>query len=206
MASRATPRPPGSTGQNPANGTQQRNHGGSRSGDGMELSVHSPGSTKHRSPGPGPDGAPAHGEPPGPLLVFDGGCPFCRHFAELSELRSGIPGLRIRDGRQDHALRHRLAQQGLRLADGAVLIDGQRMLHGAEAIQWLAERMEPSAALLAVLAGVLREPTRARRLYPLLLAARRAALGLRGLPVDPDQAAVRAAQSEARAEGTGRGR
>jgi len=138
--------------------------------------------------------------------VFDGGCPFCRHFAELSELRSGISGLRIRDGRQDHALRHRLAQQGLRLADGAVLIDGQRMLHGAEAIQWLAERMEPSAALLAVLAGVLREPTRARRLYPLLLAARRAALGLRGLPVDPDQAAVRAAQSEARAEGTGRGR
>ena len=28
-----------------------------------------------------------------PVLVFDGGCPFCRHFAELAELRSGIPGL-----------------------------------------------------------------------------------------------------------------
>ena len=35
------------------------------------------------------------------VLVFDGGCPFCRHFAELSELRSGIAGLEIRDGRAD---------------------------------------------------------------------------------------------------------
>ena len=39
---------------------------------------------------------------PPPELVFDGGCPICRHFAELSELRSGIPGLVIRDGRTDH--------------------------------------------------------------------------------------------------------
>jgi hypothetical protein len=92
------------------------------------------------------------------------------------------------------------------LADGAVLIDGERLFHGAEAIQWLAARMEPSAALLRLLAALMKEPPQARRLYPLLLAARRTALGLQGLPLDPDHAAVRAAQSEARAEGTGRGR
>ena len=43
-----------------------------------------------------------------PVLVFDGGCVFCRHFAELSELRSGIPGLTIRDGRADGALQFNL--------------------------------------------------------------------------------------------------
>ena len=43
-------------------------------------------------------------------LVYDGGCPFCRHFAELSELRSGIAGLEIRDGRADAELRRRLQQ------------------------------------------------------------------------------------------------
>jgi hypothetical protein len=122
------------------------------------------------------------------VLVFDGGCPFCRHFAELSELRSGIPDLQIRDARSDAALRQQLAQRGYHLRDGAMLLDGERILHGAAAIQWLCARMNPSAALLQLLAPVLATPTRARRLYPLLLLARRAALGLRGLPVDPDQA------------------
>ncbi|MFM7362362.1 MAG: DCC1-like thiol-disulfide oxidoreductase family protein [Cyanobium sp.] len=139
---------------------------------------------------PGAPAAPPTAAPPAPLLVFDGGCPFCRHFAELSELRAGIPGLRIVDGRADHELRAKLSRRGLRLADGAVLIDGERLLHGAEAIQALCARMEPSAALLRLLGPLLADGPRARGLYPLLLAARRLALGLRGLPVDPDQPAA----------------
>jgi len=128
------------------------------------------------------------GEPTPPLLVFDGGCPFGRHFAELSELRSGIPGLRIRDGRADAELRRRLNDGGWPLRDGAVLLVDDQVLHGAAAIQWLCGRMTPSAALLRLLAPLLAGQGRARRLYPLLLLARRVALGLRGLPVDPDAA------------------
>jgi hypothetical protein len=120
------------------------------------------------------------------VLVFDGGCPFCRHFAELSELRSGIPGLRIRDGRAEAALRADLAARGFHLRDGAIILDGERVLHGAEAIQWICARMRPSAALLQLLAPLLADGSRARALYPALLLARRLALGLRGLPVDPD--------------------
>ncbi len=140
--------------------------------------------------------------------MFDGGCPFCRHFAALSELRSGIPDLRIVDGRADHALRRSLAQRGWPLRDGAVVLDGERVLHGADAIQWLCSRMQPSAALLRLLAPLLGDPQRARISYPLLLLARRLALGVQGLPADPDhnQQAQRAAQAEARAAGTGRGR
>lgn len=133
-----------------------------------------------------------HGEGPvdphsqgGPVLVFDGGCVFCRHFAELSELRSGIPDLRIRDGRADHALRESLQLRGYPLRDGAVVLDGQRVLHGAEAIGWICGRMQPSVALLQLLAPLLADPGRARALYPLLLAARRLALAVRGLPLDP---------------------
>ncbi|MEB3194253.1 MAG: DCC1-like thiol-disulfide oxidoreductase family protein [Cyanobacteriota bacterium] len=123
-----------------------------------------------------------------PILVFDGGCPFCRHFAELSELRSGLPGLQIRDGRSDTELRQAMARRGYHLRDGAMVIDGERVWHGAEAISWLCGRMEPSAALLQVLAPLMADGGRARRLYPLLLLARRLALGARGLPVDPDKA------------------
>ena len=122
------------------------------------------------------------------MLVFDGGCPFCRHFAELSELRGGVPGLRIRDGREDAALREALAQRGFHLRDGAMVIAGERVWHGADAIAWLCARMTPSAALLRVLAPLFAPGERARRLYPALLLARRLALGWRGLPVDPDQA------------------
>jgi hypothetical protein len=124
----------------------------------------------------------------GPLLVFDGGCPFCRHFAEFSELRSGIAGLQIVDGRSHHALRRHLASLGYPLAQGAVVLDGDRLLHGAAAIQWLCAQMQPSAGLLRVLALLMGDQHRADQLYPLLLLARRAALGLRGLPVDPDAA------------------
>jgi predicted DCC family thiol-disulfide oxidoreductase YuxK len=130
-----------------------------------------------------------------PVLVFDGGCPFCRHFAELSELRSGIPALTIRDGRADGALRQALAQRGFHLHNGAMVIDGERVLHGAEAIAWLCERMTPSDALLALLAPLMADDTRAQRLYPLLLLARRLALGLRGMPLDPDAPSRTAAPS-----------
>jgi len=134
---------------------------------------------------------PADGSqtPAGPILVFDGGCPFCRHFAELSELRSGIPDLVIRDGRSDTELRRSLARQGYHLRDGAMVIEGDRVWHGAEAITWLCGRMEPSAALLQVLAPLMADGGRSRAVYPLLLLARRLALGLRGLPVDPESSA-----------------
>ena len=122
-----------------------------------------------------------------PVLVFDGGCPFCRHFAELAELRSGIPGLKIRDGRSDHDLRRLLRQQGWDLSVGAVVMVGEQVLHGADAIQWICGRMDPSAPLLQLLGPLLATRDRARRAYPLLLLARRLALGLRGLPLDPDQ-------------------
>jgi hypothetical protein len=120
------------------------------------------------------------------VLVFDGGCPFCRHFALLSELRGGIPGLEIRDGRADTELRRSLAASGFHLRDGAMVLDGERVLHGAAAIQWICSRMEPGAPLLRLLATLFSAPGRSRAAYPLLLLARRLALGLRGLPVDPD--------------------
>lgn len=121
-----------------------------------------------------------------PVLVYDGGCVFCSHFAQLSELRSGIPELQIRDGRSDHALRAELNRRGAPLRSGAVLLVGDQLFHGAQAIEWLCARMKPSDALLQLLAPLLATPQRSRNLYPLLLLARRGALALRGLPVDPD--------------------
>jgi predicted DCC family thiol-disulfide oxidoreductase YuxK len=121
------------------------------------------------------------------VLVYDGGCPFCRHFALATELTGGIPLLELRDGRADHLLRTALKARGLNLARGAVLLEDERAWHGAEAIAELCRRLAPSGPLLQLLRGLFSEPNQARRLYPLLLLARRLALQWRGLPEDPDQ-------------------
>ncbi len=120
-------------------------------------------------------------------LVYDGGCPFCRQFALATELTGGIPLLELRDGRADHALRAALKARGLNLANGAVLLEGEQAWHGAEAIAELCRRLAPSGPLLQLLQDLFSEPNRARRIYPLLLLARRMALQWKGLPVDPDQ-------------------
>lgn len=118
-------------------------------------------------------------------LVYDGGCPFCRFFAATSALRGELPGLGIIDGRADHTLRQQLKQRGYDLAAGAVLIEGERCWHGAEAISRLCQQMRPSDAILKLLGWVFLDPGRSRRLYPGLLLARRLALTAKGLPVDP---------------------
>jgi predicted DCC family thiol-disulfide oxidoreductase YuxK len=127
------------------------------------------------------------------VLVYDGGCPFCRHFALRSELVGGVPGLQIRDGRADAALRAALKARGLDLANGAVLLESDRAWHGAEAIAVLCGRLEPSDPLLQLLRTVFAAPGRSRQFYPLLLLARRLALQWKGLPEDPDQAGFRQA-------------
>ncbi|NDD44887.1 MAG: DUF393 domain-containing protein [Synechococcaceae bacterium WB9_4xC_028] len=121
-------------------------------------------------------------------LVYDGGCPFCRHFALRSELLGGIPDLVIRDGRADHGLRRQLREQGHDLNKGAVLMDGARVWHGSEAIAVLCRQLTPTDPLLQLLHGLFRDSRRANLLYPGLLAARQLALGLQGLPLDPDRA------------------
>ena len=119
-------------------------------------------------------------------LVYDGGCPFCRHFALRSELLGGIPDLVIRDGRCDHELRAMLRTRGYNISNGAVLMDGEQIWHGSEAIAKLCQNLTPSDPLLRILHGVFSDTRRANLLYPGLLAARQIALGLKGLPLDPD--------------------
>jgi len=50
--------------------------------------------------------------------------------------------------------------------------------------------MEPSDQLLGLLQGVFRDDARSKILYPALLLARRVALNIRGLNVDPDRIGV----------------
>ena len=68
-----------------------------------------------------------------------------------------------------------------------MLLEGDVVWHGSAAIAELCRRMEPTDQLLGILQGMFRDDTRSKILYPALLLARRVALNIRGLPVDPDR-------------------
>ena len=115
------------------------------------------------------------------LFIYDGECPFCKHFAQLLELKSSIAELEILDGRKNLALLSKLYKQGYDLNKGAILISNEKIMHGADAINWIcSEIKEPSDSLLEVLRIIFNSNKRTNFLFPLLLWSRRLALTLKG--------------------------
>ncbi len=120
-----------------------------------------------------------------PLFIYDGKCPFCNYFAELTELKSGIPGLTIKDGRDNIDLLNELNKQGYKFSNGAILIVGDNIMHGDTAITWICAQMNTSDNMLKFLSRILASERRTKIVYPFLLVARRLALTLKGHSIDP---------------------
>ena len=115
------------------------------------------------------------------LFIYDGECPFCNHFAQLLEIKKSIPGFEILDGRKNLALLSQLYKQGYDLNKGAILIRDEKILHGAEAINWIcSEIKEPSNSLLEVLRVIFISNKMTGLLFPFLLWGRRLSLTLKG--------------------------
>ncbi len=115
------------------------------------------------------------------LFIYDGECPFCNHFAQLIELKSNLPEFEILDGRKNLALLSRLYKQGYDLNKGAIIVRNEKIIHGADAINWICSEInEPSDALLEVLRIIFNSNKRAIFLFPFLLWSRRLLLTLKG--------------------------
>ena len=115
------------------------------------------------------------------LFIFDGECPFCNHFAQLLELKSSIPSLQVIDGRKNLEQLTQLYNQGYDLNKGAILINNEKIMHGADAINWIcSEIKEPSDSLLEVIRITFNSNKRTNFLFPLLLWGRRLSLTIKG--------------------------
>ena len=115
-------------------------------------------------------------------FIYDGECPFCNHFAELLEIKSKIPGIRVIDGRKNLDIINSLLDKGFDLDKGAVLIKGDDIFHGAEAINTICKEVEnPSGRLLQLLSVTFKSTKRTNFLFPLLIRARRLALISKGV-------------------------
>ena len=117
------------------------------------------------------------------VFLYDGECPFCNHFSELIELRSGLPELTIKNARDNLPEMKSLLEKGYDLDNGAILLKGDEVLHGAQAINWICSQItKPSDQLLKLIALTFSSKLRTNLTFPLLILARRSLLAIKGVP------------------------
>lgn len=119
---------------------------------------------------------------PGPVLIYDGECPFCANYVRLLRLRETFPHLQLVDARQEprHPAIQRLKMRGLRIDEGMALVDGETIHHGAESIHALADR-GPKRSFFGRLNRTLFQSRRvSAALYPMLRTGRNVTLRLLG--------------------------
>ncbi len=117
------------------------------------------------------------------VFIYDGECPFCNHFAELLELRSGLPEMTIKNARENLPEMKALLERGYDLDNGAILLKGEEVLHGASAINWVCSQIKkPSDKLLKLIAITFSSNFRTDIIFPFLLLTRRILLVFKGVP------------------------
>ena len=115
-------------------------------------------------------------------FIYDGECPFCNHFAELLEIKSNIKNISILDARKNQIITNSLLNKGYDIDKGAILLRGDDIFHGAEAINTICNQINnPSGRLLKLLSNIFKSNKRAKLLFPFLLRARRFALISKGV-------------------------
>ena len=120
------------------------------------------------------------------IFIYDGQCPFCNHFAELMELKSGLSNISFKNGREHLSELTELYKKGFDLDKGAILIKNNEIFHGAKAISLICSEIDkPSDSLLEIIRVIFSSQKRSSSLFPFLIWARRALLFLKGIPIKP---------------------
>lgn len=116
------------------------------------------------------------------LIIYDGLCPFCASYVRLMALRRSVGDVELIDARTDHPEVARLKGLGYDLNEGMAAIYGDKVYFGSDATVLISSMTDVHNVLGRLIAATLRDPHRARLLYPFLKAGRRTALKLLGRP------------------------
>jgi len=119
-------------------------------------------------------------------VIYDGACPFCDDYVRYQRLQGTGFDVELVDAR---ARRDVLAEHAIDprdLEDGMVVVLGERLYRGADAMHLLSTLTEaPGKWWVRLVALVARSPRAARLTYPLLKVGRRLALAAIGVPRFP---------------------
>jgi predicted DCC family thiol-disulfide oxidoreductase YuxK len=125
-------------------------------------------------------GAAASATEPGIDIVYDGECPFCSAYVRMMRLRETVGPVRLIDARSDDPLVTRLAGAGLDFDRSMAVAYGGRTYTGGEAMTLLALLTTRSGLFNRAMRVLFASPANSRRLYPVFVACRIAALRLLG--------------------------
>ena len=98
------------------------------------------------------------------------------------EIKSKINNISILDARKNQTITNSLLNKGYDIDNGAILLKGEDIYHGAEAINTICNQINnPSGRLLKLLSNIFKSNERTKILFPFLLRARRFALISKGV-------------------------
>lgn len=126
------------------------------------------------------DAARATPAPEGPVIVYDGECPFCSAYVRLLRLRDAFGTVRLVNARSADPVVDAVRAAGLDLDAGMVLKLGGQLYSGDRCLHMLALMSTPSGIFNRLASAVFASPRLSRRLYPVLVAGRNATLRLLG--------------------------
>lgn len=117
----------------------------------------------------------------GPIVVYDGECPFCAAYVRMTRLRESAGPVTMVDARVgDHPVMGEIRAAGLDIDRGMVVkLDG-RLHHGDAAMTALALMTTPSGGFNRMMRALFRRPGLARVIYPPMVAGRNLTLRLLG--------------------------
>ena len=114
------------------------------------------------------------------LLVYDKQCPFCDAYCRLVRVREAAGKLSLIDARNQGPELDRISAMGLDVDDGMVLIAGEELFYGSDAIHALALMSSRSDLFNRLNFLIFRSKVLSATLYPALRACRGVALKLLG--------------------------
>lgn len=114
------------------------------------------------------------------LLVYDKQCPACNYYCNLARIRETVGKLVLVDARESGEVMQRITDAGLDIDQGMVLIIGNEMYYGADAIHMLSTLSTRSGLFNRLSYHLFRSPRVAAVLYPALRACRNLLLKVLG--------------------------
>lgn len=108
----------------------------------------------------------------GAYLIYDGECPFCSRYVEMTRLSKSVGDVRLINARENSSQVQDAREMGVDLNEGMLLyLDGQ-YFHGADCLNRLALLTTGSDLFNRACAFAFRSPTVSRICYPVLRVGR----------------------------------
>ncbi|MBT8144261.1 MAG: DUF393 domain-containing protein [Gammaproteobacteria bacterium] len=114
------------------------------------------------------------------VLVYDGDCPMCNAYCRMVRIREAAGDLRLYDAREGGPIVEDLTARGLDVDEGMVLIAGEQLYYGSDAIHALSLMSSRSGFFNRLNYLVFKSKTLSAVLYPVLKAGRNLLLKMLG--------------------------